>query len=73
MKNQTSFQELELINYNSLATIKGGATMDDVNNALNQGLISQDQFQQIIDGVNSGSLDLKTLTGEWWGGGALKG
>jgi hypothetical protein len=73
MKNQTSFQLLEAINFNSMATIKGGATMDEVNNALDKGLISQDQFQQIVEGVGSGSLDLKTLTGEWWGGGALKG
>ena len=73
MKNQTSFQQLELINFNSLATVKGGATMDQVQNALSQGLITSDQFQQIIDGANSGTLDLNTLTGEWWGGGALKG
>jgi hypothetical protein len=71
MKNFNSFQTLSTLTNVSMSSIKGGATMDEINSVYQHGFISSDQYKNILDQIQNGQLDLNTLTGEWWGGGVL--
>ena len=71
MKNLKSFQTLQTINNQSISAVKGGATMDEINAIYKDGLLKDDQYATLMKDIETGIIDPKSLTGEWWGAGSL--
>ncbi len=71
MKNSNTFPTLEFISSQAMASVKGGATIQEINDAFQKGYITEDQRSAIFNDITMGTLDPRSLTGEWWGAGSL--
>ena len=71
MKNFNSIQSLEILNSEKMSLLKGGASMEEINSVFQKGLISKEQFNDLVDGILSNKIDPNSLVGEWWGAGSL--